>query len=106
MIPKISPGEHLAVVYREFLDALAGGGFSGEIQTDYATRLAILQAKAKRQDVPVHTDILEFIAQQIRQNIRDLEGSLNRVVAYSRLLRVLPTLETAQRSLENLASMS
>ena len=71
---------------------------------DFETRLAILQAKAKQKEVNLDSDVLEFIAQQIKRNIRELEGSLNRVVAYAKLLRALPTIELATRALEDIAS--
>jgi chromosomal replication initiator protein len=74
------------------------------IQTpDFETRLAILQNKAEKQGVELSPDVLEFIAQRIIQNIRELEGSLNRVVAYSRLLRSVVTPELASKALEDIA---
>ena len=69
---------------------------------DFETRLAILQAKARQREVNVTLDVLEFIAQQIQQNIRELEGSLNRVVAYAGLFRASPTIELAAQALENI----
>ena len=71
---------------------------------DLETRLAILQAKAENQQVKTPLDVLEFIAQRAHQNIRELEGSLNRVIAYARLTGALPTMELAARALEDIAS--
>jgi len=71
---------------------------------DYETRLAILQAKAEQKDVNLYADVLDVIAQQVKRNIRELEGSLNRVIAYAKLFRALPTVEMANRALENIAS--
>jgi len=71
---------------------------------DFETRLAILQAKAEQAGANVTLDVLEFIAQRIQQNIRELEGSLNRVIAYARLLRVLLTPELAAQALEDIAT--
>ena len=47
--------------------------------------------------------MLSFIAQQARRNIRELEGSLNRVVAFAKLLRAEPTVELAARALKDIA---
>jgi len=47
------------------------------------TRIAILRAKAEEQAVPVNSDVLEFIARKVVSNIRELEGALNRIVAYA-----------------------
>ena len=71
---------------------------------DFETRLAILQAKAKRQGASISPDVLDFIARQDRQNIRELEGSLNRVVAYAKLLQAPPSIELAARALEDITS--
>ncbi|MBN1863073.1 MAG: chromosomal replication initiator protein DnaA [Dehalococcoidales bacterium] len=71
---------------------------------DLETRLAILQAKAREHGADVPLDSLELIARQIQQNIRELEGSLNRVIAYARLLKARATPEVAAEALEHTAS--
>ena len=68
------------------------------------TRLAILQAKAIQQAVDISSEVLEFIARQGQRNIRELEGSLNRVVAYAKLLGASLTVELAAQALEDVAS--
>ena len=80
-------------------------GLIADIQPpDLETYLAILQAKAENQQVKIPLDVLEFIDQRAHQNIRELEGSLNRVIAYARLTGALPTMELAARALEDIAS--
>ena len=71
---------------------------------DYETRLAILQSKARQKGVDVPRDVLELIAKEAHSNIRVLEGSLNRVFAFAKLLRAAPTMEIASRALEDIAS--
>jgi len=79
------------------------GGLITEIQPpDFETRLAILQAKSTQKGVNLAPDVLEYIAQRIQQNIRELEGSLNRVIAYAKLLKALVTPELAAQALESL----
>ncbi len=79
-------------------------GLIADIQPpDFETRLAILRAKAEQQGVTITLDVLEFICHQVQQNIRELEGSLNRVIAYAKLLRVLPTPKIAAQALEDIA---
>jgi len=70
---------------------------------DFDTRLAILQAKAEQEKAKVPREVLEFIAQRIQQNIRELEGSLHRAIAYAKLFRALLTPELAARALEDIA---
>lgn len=67
------------------------------------TRLAILQSKAEHNRADAPPDVLEYIAQQIKRNIRELEGGLNRVIAYARLLRVRSSTELAARALTDIA---
>jgi chromosomal replication initiator protein len=78
-------------------------GLIADIQPpDFDTRLAILKAKAAQQGVEVTLDVLEFIAQRIQQNIRELEGSLNRAVAYARLFGAILTPELAARAVQDI----
>jgi chromosomal replication initiator protein len=80
-------------------------GLVADIQLpDTETRLAILQAKAKQKAAEIPLGVLELIAQRVEQNIRELEGSLNRVIAYAKLVRALPTPEIAARALEDISS--
>jgi chromosomal replication initiator protein len=71
---------------------------------DYVTRLAILRSKANLKGVNVPVDVLELIAKEAQSNIRVLEGSLNRVFAFAKLLNAPPTLEIATKALEDIAT--
>ncbi|MDP2919784.1 MAG: chromosomal replication initiator protein DnaA [Dehalococcoidia bacterium] len=71
---------------------------------DFETRLNVLKAKAERERVDVTAEVLEFIALQIKENIRALEGALNRVIAYAKLLRTAITPDMAARAIDDIAS--
>jgi chromosomal replication initiator protein len=73
---------------------------------DYETRLAILRTKAMESHTAVSADVLEMLAHEVRQNIRELEGSLNRIVAYARLLRSTITPELAQKAMTDIGKRS
>jgi len=61
-------------------------GLTADIQPpDFETRMAILRSKAERAGRQVPNDIIETIARQIQSNIRELEGALTRVLAFSDL---------------------
>jgi chromosomal replication initiator protein len=82
-------------------------GLIADIQPpNFDTRLAILKAKAKQQEIEVALDVLEFIAQRIQQNIRELEGSLNRAVAYAKLFGAMLTPELAARAMQDISPSS
>jgi chromosomal replication initiator protein len=80
-------------------------GLVADIQPpDFETRMAILQAKTREAGADITSSVLELIAQRVKQSIRDLEGSLNRVVAYTRLIRTVLTPELATKALADIAS--
>ncbi|MCL2706663.1 MAG: chromosomal replication initiator protein DnaA [Dehalococcoidia bacterium] len=80
-------------------------GLAVDIQPpDFESRLAILQSKAEQTQTKVSPDVLDMMAQEIKQNIRELEGKLNRVIAYARLLRAHITPELAVKALRDVAS--
>jgi chromosomal replication initiator protein len=68
---------------------------------DLETRIAILRAKAEEQAVPINSEVLEFIARKVISNIRELEGALNRIVAYASMGGMPITIELAQAVLSN-----
>lgn len=79
-------------------------GLVTDIQSpDFDTRMSILETKAKNEGVEISEDALELIALQIQQSIRSLEGSLNRVIAYARLIRSMVTPEVAARALKDIS---
>ena len=71
---------------------------------DLETRLAILYSKAERQRVQIDKSVFEFVAQRCRSNVRELEGSLNRLISYARLMQKAPSLELAEQVLQVLNS--
>jgi chromosomal replication initiator protein len=69
---------------------------------DLETRIAILQLKAHRDDMQLPDPVLAYIAGKFDQNIRELEGALVRVVAWSELTGQPIDLALAERSIEDL----
>ena len=80
-------------------------GLIADIQPpDLETRTAILRDKAEHQSINVPSEVVDLIARQIQSNIRELEGALNRVIAYSRLTGNALSLEVATTALADLMS--
>jgi chromosomal replication initiator protein len=71
---------------------------------DSEMRLSILRAKAERGGVELPLVALETISQRAQANIRELEGLLNRVIAYAKLTRTVPTPEITAQALADIAS--
>ncbi len=68
---------------------------------DLETRIAILRAKAEEGALPITSDVIEFIARKVVSNIRELEGALNRIVAYASMGATPISIELAQAVLSN-----
>ncbi len=88
-----------------------GWGLVADIHpTDYELRLGILQTKADRifghDGIQVEAKILEFLAHKVMSNVRELEGALNRVVAFASLVGRPITLEMTQEVLRDLLRAS
>jgi chromosomal replication initiator protein len=78
-------------------------GLIADIQPpDLETKVAILQKKAETDQVMLPTEVALFIASNIRSNVRELEGALIRVLAYSSLTGGEINLQTTQEVLKNL----
>jgi chromosomal replication initiator protein len=74
------------VTLEERLQSRFEWGLMADIQIpDIETRQAILQTKAEESGLYVSRDVIEFIAQHVRNNIRELEGALNKIIAYAQL---------------------
>jgi len=68
------------------------------------TRIAILRKKANVENIKVNDDVMLYIASKIQSNIRELEGALIRVVAYSSLTNSEVTEELAEEALKDILS--
>ncbi len=71
---------------------------------DYETRMAILRKKEEADGFHLDDDILDYIATNIKSNIRELEGALNKLLALSNLEKTDITMEIAERELQNIIS--
>src|SRR3989339_268919 len=61
---------------------------------DLETRLAILQSKSQEKQFPLEPEILTVIATTVQSNIRELDGALNKIIAYHQLKNIAPTKES------------
>ena len=80
-------------------------GLLADIQPpDLETRMAILVSKAKNLGIRVGESVIELIAKRVHKNVRELEGSLNRMVAQAELMSEPITVQSASRILEELTA--
>ncbi len=71
---------------------------------DYETRMAILRRKQETDGFRLDDEILDYISTNIKSNIRELEGALNKLLAFSNLEHTEITMEIAVRELQNIIS--
>jgi chromosomal replication initiator protein len=80
------------------------GGLIADIQPpDLETRMAILANKADKLRLEMEDSVIELIAKRVQRNVRELEGSLNRMVAYSQLMNSKITLESTLQILNEMS---
>ena len=76
-------------------------------QPDFNQRVSILKKKAEEMtSKTIHDDVLTFIAENFTDNVRDLEGALNRVIRMSELFNTEPTLQFAKDELQILIKVN
>jgi len=82
-------------------------GLIADIQPpDLETRTAILRAKAEAISISVPADVIDFIARKVQSNIRELEGALNRIMAFAQLNNAPLSVDLAAASLNDLGPNS
>ncbi len=78
-------------------------GIVADIQPpDYETRMAILLSKCREKNISVNPDILEFLARRIEENVRELEGALNKVIGLT-LLQPNITITQVEQAMREMA---
>jgi chromosomal replication initiator protein len=68
---------------------------------DLETRIAILQKKCVEKNLSLNQDILQLVAATVHRNIRELEGALNKIIAFHQLKNTEPTMESVKALLAN-----
>lgn len=82
-------------------------GLIADIQPpDLETRIAILRKKAEQENLKIENEVMSYIATKIKANIRELEGALIRVVAYSSLTNKEISIDLAEEALLSIISDS
>lgn len=96
------PPKEISNLEERLISRFAWGLITDIQPPNYETRVAILKKKIEREPVEVPDNVIFFIAEQIKTNIRELEGALIRVVAYSLLEEKPISLDTAKLILKDM----
>lgn len=82
-----------------------GWGLIADIQTpDFETRTAILQKKIEIEGLEVSDEVIKYIAENVKSNIRELEGALNKLIALSNLEKRTINIDLAKDALKDIIS--
>ncbi|HEX4956286.1 MAG TPA: chromosomal replication initiator protein DnaA [Thermoanaerobaculia bacterium] len=82
-------------------------GLIADIQApDLETRVVILRRKAELEGIALPDDVADFVARQVRSSVRELEGLLNRVIAFASLTGKLLSVDLAQETLKDILAQA
>jgi len=95
------PPSHIQILEDRLRSRFEGGMITDIGNPDLETRLAILQTKLNEKKFFLSDDILRFIAENIKNNIRELEGALNKIVATFELNKKNPSIEETKKILSS-----
>lgn len=82
-----------------------GWGMIADISTpDLETRAAILKTKCKEKNFNLEDEVVTYIAKSIHENVRELEGALNKIIALNQLSGIKPDIESVKKALSTITS--
>jgi chromosomal replication initiator protein len=96
------PPKEIAAIEERLRSRFAWGLIADIQPPDLETKIAILQKKADSEHVHIPDEVAEFIARSIKSNVRELEGALTRLLAFTSLTGAPVNLSTAQQGLRNI----
>lgn len=73
---------------------------------DFETRLAIINRKAEALDIQIPSEVCEYIANRLKNNIRQLEGAVKKIKAYNLLAGDPPSILIAQNAIRDVLNNS
>jgi chromosomal replication initiator protein len=88
--------------FSDRLQSRVGRGLNVDLQPPkYETRIAILKKKIETHNIHIPDEVIELISRNVSTNIRDLESAMNKLVAYTDIIKKPVTLEIAQEQLRD-----
>lgn len=90
------PPKAIAALEKRLLSRLEWGMLVDVGAPDLETRIAILEIKCQNKGIELEREILHHIASNINSNVRELEGALNKIVAFHQFKNISPTFESVQ----------
>ncbi|GAG17646.1 unnamed protein product, partial [marine sediment metagenome] len=98
------PPKAISTLEERLRSRFEGGMIADISYPDLETRTAILKSKLKEKKFKISDEVLSYIAANIQKNIRELEGALNRLIAFSQINEITLDLKTTSQILSKIIS--
>ena len=87
------PPKQIPALEHRLISRFEWGMMADISSPDFETRIAILETKCKERNYEIDPEIVRYIATMVQSNVRELEGALNKIIAYHQFKNTRPTLE-------------
>jgi chromosomal replication initiator protein len=104
IISSDKPPKDMEILEERFRSRFEWGLIADISLPDYETRMAILHKKEEMEGYNINEEVIKYIANNIKSNIRELEGAFNKVMASAKLAQQEVTLELAEQALKDIIS--
>lgn len=104
IISSDKPPKDMEILEERFRSRFEWGLIADITLPDYETRMAILHKKEELEGYNINEEVVKYIANNIKSNIRELEGAFNKVMAKSKLEKREVTMELAEQALKDIIS--
>jgi len=102
IISSDKPPKAISTLEERLRSRFEGGMIADISQPDLETRLAILKNKVEEKKIKISEDVINYISNNVQNNIRELEGALNRVIAFSQINNTIPTVKNVSKILSQI----
>jgi len=96
------PPKSISAIEKRLISRFEQGMIADVSQPDIETKIAILDKKCQEKNFPLELNIIDYIVNNITNNIRELEGALNRIIAFHEFNNIKPSLKSIKTILENI----
>jgi chromosomal replication initiator protein len=98
------PPKAIPAIEKRLISRFEAGMVADVGRPDIETKIAILEKKAKEKNYIIEEEILSYVAESIQNNIRELEGALNKIIAYHEFHNLKPSLKMVKNILNDLTN--
>lgn len=98
------PPKSIPAIEKRLISRFESGMVADIGKPDIETKVVILENKSIEKNFPLEKDVLIYIAENVKNNIRELEGALNKVIAYHQLKNIEPSIESVREVLGDFIS--